>query len=154
MYLFSYGSNNPKQLEQRLERNLSGVWPAICFGREKAYRGWSNNWGGGVATLNKKKGQSAYGYVLEVSEVDLKKLDRFEGVRSGNYYRTTASITVYDDEFEDGEMVIECIFYKASSREFNSPSLDYLKANLKTLNSFWTNKGKKFTLKFLKDRIR
>jgi len=151
-YLFSYGSNNPDQLSGRLERDLE-IFPAIAYNYQKVYRGYSNNWKGGTASLNTKPGFNTFGYITEVNERDLKLIDRYEGVNIGKYSRKKIKVTIYDDDGKEHK--VDAIYYKNKSLEFNRPSEKYLKENLKTLNHFWTDKsGKKFNLKFLKDRIR
>jgi hypothetical protein len=57
MYLFSYGSNHPDQLADRLERVVRG-YGASLHGYRRVFRGHSQLWGGGVASLRKASGDA------------------------------------------------------------------------------------------------
>lgn len=132
-YLFCYGSNGPKQLEERL-----GYKPvlraAYAQGYRRYFRGWSTKWQGGVATLLKEKGQT-FGLVAEVDSEDLDRLDIFEGVRSGNYKRAKIDVMVADDNGNFKKK--KCVVYLSKSKEFNPPTKKYLQAVLKTISTFW-----------------
>lgn len=125
-YLFSYGSNHPGQLSERI-----GYMPpsraAYLSGFKRVFRGFSRNWGGGVASLEKRAGATVFGYVSQVTSDDLKTLDRYEGVASGNYKRTT--VTLHDGT--------RAVAYVSTSRTFAPPTEAYLKACAKTVGAFW-----------------
>lgn len=95
---------------------------------QRAFRGFSRKWNGGVATLIPKRGSRTYGYVTYVSESDLAILDRFEGVASGNYSRKKLVTN-------EGP----AIAYLSNSKDFNKPTSAYLKAVTLTVGSFWDN---------------
>jgi cation transport regulator ChaC len=128
--LFSYGSNSPRQLEARLGHPVVGQ-PAFIDGYGRAFRGYSQRWAGGVATLIPLAKTQTYGFVTEVSGSDLAVLDRYEGVASGNYAR--ASVTVMVNGKKRPALV-----YLATSREKNAPSPAYLDAIVETISSFWS----------------
>jgi len=127
-YLFSYGSNSPRQLAERLGHPVQGR-AAFVDGYLRAFRGWSQRWEGGVATLIPGRGKT-YGYVAEVTPADLAVLDRYEGVATGNYYRETMTVTT-----DDG--TVQAIAYLASSTEKNAPSRAYKRAVAETIGAFW-----------------
>jgi cation transport regulator ChaC len=128
-YLFSYGSNSPRQLAERLGHPVQGR-AAFVEGYLRAFRGWSQRWEGGVATLIPGRGKT-YGYIAEVAPADLAVLDRYEGVATGNYYRETMTVTT-----DDGDTV-QAIAYLASSTEKNAPSRAYKRAVAETIGAFW-----------------
>ena len=134
-FLFSYGSNNPKQLSERLEYSVRGAQGAYADGWQRVFRGYSRNWGGGVASLLRKSGSTTYGYVAPVTAEDLDILDRYEGVRSGNYKRQQITVTTADGE------EIRAVAYISRSREFNEPTKAYLRATAKTIGQFWSGSG-------------
>ena len=134
-YLFSYGSNNPEQLSERLEYSVRGAQGAYADGWQRVFRGYSRNWGGGVASLLRKSGSTTYGYVAPVTAEDLDILDRYEGVRSGNYKRQQITVTTADGE------EIRAVAYISRSREFNEPTKAYLRATAKTIGQFWSGSG-------------
>ena len=127
-YLFSYGSNSPRQLAERLGHPVQGR-AASVDGYLRAFRGWSQRWEGGVATLIPGRGKT-YGYIAEVTPADLAVLDRYEGVATGNYYRETMTVTT-----DDG--TVQAIAYLASSTEKNAPSRAYKRAVAETIGAFW-----------------
>jgi len=129
MYLFSYGSNSPRQLAERLGHPVKGR-AAFVSGHLRAFRGWSNRWEGGVATLIPGRGNT-YGYVAEVTPEDLAILDRYEGVATGNYRRATLTVTTSDGE------AVPAVVYLASSTEKNAPSRAYKRAVAETIGAFW-----------------
>lgn len=133
--LFSYGSNHPQQLADRLGKRVTGD-PAYAPEYERVFRGWSQNWGGGVASLRPKKDAVVYGYVSPVSEADLKLLDRYEGVATGNYRRMTLTVVVGEDPLRRGKKE-RAVAYVSRSDEFNEPTRAYLEAVAKTISSFW-----------------
>lgn len=133
-YLFSYGSNNPTQLRQRLGHSVRGE-AAYAPGWERVFRGWSNNWGGGVASLEKKREGITYGFIAKVSAADLRTLDRYEGVGSGNYRRHTIDVVTADGK------ELEAIAYLSTSCTYNPPTRAYLEAVVKTIGQFWAGDG-------------
>lgn len=128
-YLFSYGSNHPAQLAERLGHPVVTL-PAVLQGYERVFRGHSRFWNGaGVASVEKKRGGHVYGLVCIVTKDDIAKMDRFEGVPFA-YTRKKVTVTV------NGEKMPAHV-YVAKSREFNPPARDYLKAIARTINTHW-----------------
>lgn len=130
-WLFSYGSNHPDQLQERLGHRVSSMRAAYKPNYRRIFRGWSRNWGGGVASLERSPGSTVYGYIAKVSDDDLAVLDRFEGVRSGNYARKRMQVV-------DGNgKKVNAVVYLSTSREFNRPTRAYLEAVALTIGRFW-----------------
>lgn len=140
-YLFSYGSNSPRQLGERLDKSIRGQ-PAYVEGYLRAFRGWSRKWQGGVATLIKAKDPNGktYGYITKVTEADLDILDGYEGVPT-NYRRKTLTVTTNEGD------EVEAIAYIATSKDRNQPSNAYLDAVAETISSFWSEGGRTITRK-------
>lgn len=128
--LFSYGSNHPGQLAQRLGHDVEGRG-AYAPGWQRAFRGWSTKWEGGTATLVKKRGGVTYGYVTDLPARDFAVLDRFEGL-GVHYERALIDVFVGDDRRKS-----RAIAYLSLSKDFNPPSEAYLRAIVKTVSPFW-----------------
>lgn len=133
MYLFSYGSNHPTQLANRLGHKPAFMKGAVLDGYVRVFRGFSTTWQGGVASLEKKRGGQVFGYVSSVSQEDLKTLDRYEGVALGRYKRTNVTVTTVEEE------ELRAVAYVSLSEDFNQPSQSYLEAVAKTIAAFWKN---------------
>jgi gamma-glutamylcyclotransferase (GGCT)/AIG2-like uncharacterized protein YtfP len=132
IFLFSYGSNHPAQMAERLGRSVETMG-AFLPGYVRVFRGWSQRWEGGVASLKKEKGGVVFGLVVEVDWADLEKMDRFEGVASGNYKRQGVTVAL-----ATGERA-KAIAYVSTSTGFNAPSRGYLEAVAKTVGTHWRN---------------
>lgn len=138
--LFSYGSNHPAQLKQRLGRAVE-TQAAFAQDYQRVFRGYSNGWGGGVATIVPMSGSVTYGLVVEVTKADLALMDRFEGVASGNYKRVQITVSV-------AGRPKKVVAYVSMSHVFHKPTHDYLKAVAKTIGTHWRNAdGKSVTPK-------
>lgn len=127
-YLFCYGSNNPKQLAERLERSVT-TKRAVAPDYQRVYRGYSQKWQGGVASIQKKKGAMCFGLVVGFSKDDEKKMDYYEGYPYA-YKKKTIKVIVDDEE-------IDAIAYIAVSKEWHAPSKAYLQAIYKTVSAHW-----------------
>ena len=82
--------------------------------------GWSRQWRGGVASIKPFRGEIVLGAIYELSDRDLKRLDKYEGY-PGNYNRL--KVTVFD---EDGEPIEAMTYIKSGQSEETSPSMEYL----------------------------
>ena len=142
-YLFSYGSNSPRQLSERLGRPVAGE-RAYVTGYRRVFRGHSQRWGGGVASLERASQDRVYGYIEKVSEAELATLDRFEGVAgytTGRYKRLKV-IAQTDSQRRDA------VAYVSTSDTFTQPTRAYLEAVAETVGTFWTgSSGKKVSWK-------
>lgn len=133
VWLFSYGSNSPEQLAERLGHKVQSV-PARAFGRERTYVGHSARWKGATATLVPERGGSVDGGAVLVSEADLKALDGFEGVPK-KYQRQTVEIVL--QPFTKDARKVTAIAYLAApgNQKLGVPSRAYLEAVAKNLNA-------------------
>jgi gamma-glutamylcyclotransferase (GGCT)/AIG2-like uncharacterized protein YtfP len=141
--LFCYGSNNPEQLSQRLLRPVRGT-AAFAPGYGRVFRGYSQKWGGGVASIEVDPDRITYGYVEKVTEDDLQRLDEFEGVASGFYRREMINVQVRQP---DGSYKTKnAIAYINNKTNYKAPSAKYLRAITLTINSFWNQDGHEVTI--------
>ena len=120
MYFFAYGSNlNKKQMKERCpdSKPLSAV---TLHHYKLVFVGWSRQWRGGVTSIKPFRGEKVPGAVYELSERDLRRLDKYEGYPD-NYTRVNVTV---NNEFGDR---IECVTYvKAGQLEETPPSKEYL----------------------------
>ena len=65
---------------------------AVLPNYKLVFTGWSREWHGGKATIQPFKGAKVKGAVYEISEMDLKKLDRFEGYPGTYTHLLTSAI--------------------------------------------------------------
>lgn len=133
-WLFSYGSNHPAQLAERLDHRVA-TQGAVLADHVRVFRGWSQRWGGGVASLQAKKGGEVYGLVAKVTDDDLAQMDRFEGLASGNYKRKNIEVTLADGES------VNAVAYVSTSTKKNAPTREYLEAVAKTIGAHWQGDG-------------
>lgn len=139
-WLFSYGSNSPAQLAERLGHGVTayGAW---ATGWQRVYRRWSERWAGGTASLVRSKGHNTYGNACLLSDDDLIVLDQYEGVAGGAYHRTQLGVVV---RLADGDLRTPAVAYVTASRERNRPSQAYLRAVANNVGAFWSSSaGKK-----------
>lgn len=148
-YLFSYGSNNPKQLEERLNKKITTIIPAYYPNHILAFGSISINWLGGVATMipsrnNNNRNNSSnstnltikdnvFGYLTLLSKGDLVKLDVFEGVKIGKYIRKEIKVKKIDNS------TVLAYAYFLTPRVIKwkrPPSQAYLEAIYKTQSIF------------------
>jgi len=129
--LFSYGSNHPGQLAERLGHTVQ-TQAAYLPDYVRVFRGWSQRWGGGVASIKSEPGGVVYGSAATVSAADLARLDVYEGIATGNYKRKTIAVVI-----GDGRRA-KAIAYVATSTEKNPPSREYLKAVAKNITTHWS----------------
>ena len=84
------------------------------------FAGWSRQWRGGYATIKLFRGEKIFGAIYEVSERDLRRLDKYEGC-PGNYNRL--NVTVFG---EDGKPIEAITYIKSGRLEETQPSKEYL----------------------------
>jgi gamma-glutamylcyclotransferase len=121
MYYFAYGSNlNRKQMAERCPGNKP-LFPATLPNYKLIFTDWSRLWKGGVASIRPVKGEKVMGAVYEITEIDLKKLDRYEGYPA-SYNRF--KVTVWTD---DGDPVEAITYIRTEQSQETKPSPEYLK---------------------------
>ena len=120
MYYFAYASNlNQKRMLERAP-DSKAMFLATLPNFKLVFSGWSRQWRGGQATIIRSRGDKVVGAIYEVSEKDLRRLDKYEG-SPGNYNRI--NITVFD---EDNEAVEAVTYIKSGRVEETRPSAEYL----------------------------
>ncbi len=120
MYYFASASNlNKKQMLERCP-DSKPMFVATLPNYTLVFVGWSRQWRGGTATIKPFKGERVRGAIYEISERDLRKLDRFEGYPD-SYNRII--VRVFD---EDANPVETVTYIKAGQLEETRPSKEYL----------------------------
>ncbi len=120
MYYFAYGSNlNHKQMQERCPESRA-ISTATLPNYKLVFIGWSRQWRGGIASIKSARGQKVLGAIYEISERDLRRLDKYEGYPD-TYQRI--KVTVFDDDNQPVEAVT---YIKSGQIEETAPSKDYL----------------------------
>ena len=124
-YVFSYGSNNKAQLEERLNTKIKKLIPAYIENYTRIFCFYSSKWKGSVASLHYKKNAITFGSVVNLTERELKILDTYEN----NYKRKI--VKVYDNNFNELKAFVyicnDTTFVKYPSKEY----LDLIHENIK-----------------------
>ncbi len=120
MYYFAYGTNlNKKQMQERCP-DSKPMFIATLHNYKLVFVGWSRQWRGGVASIKPFRGERVPGAVYELSDQDLRRLDKHEGY-PGAYDRLNVRLS---DEY--GELVEAITYIKAGQAEETRPSPEYL----------------------------
>ena len=120
MYYFAYASNmNKKQMRECCPDSVP-VFPATLPNYKLIFAGWSRQRQGGAATIKLSRGDKILGALYEVSERDLRRLDKYEGYPV-SYNRI--KVTVFD---EDSNPIEAVTYIKVGQLEETLPSKEYL----------------------------
>ena len=120
MYYFAYASNlNKKQMLERCP-DSKPRFMATLPNYKLIFVGWSRQWRGGVASIKPFRGERILGGVYEISDRDLRRLDKYEGYPR-DYSRF--DITVFD---EVGQPTQAITYIKSGQLEETPPSKEYL----------------------------
>jgi len=120
VYYFAYGSNlNRKQMRERCP-DSKPMFVATLHNYKLVFVGWSRQWRGGVASIKPLRGETVLGAIYEISERDLRRLDKYEGYPD-TYSRLKITVTN-----EDGDPVEAVTYIKAGRLEETQPSQEYL----------------------------
>jgi gamma-glutamylcyclotransferase (GGCT)/AIG2-like uncharacterized protein YtfP len=95
-------------------------YQAILPNYRLIFTGWSREWKGGTASIKPVRGEKVIGGVYEISESDLRHLDRFED------YPTTydrINVLVLKD---DGSAAKAITYIKRRQSDETKPSAEYL----------------------------
>ncbi len=120
MYYFAYASNlSKKQMKERCPDSKPKLVVTL-HNYKLAFIGWSRQWRGGVASIKPFSGERVLGAIYELSERDLRRLDKCEGYPDV-YTRINVNVT---NDFGDR---IEAVTYvKVGQLEETPPSREYL----------------------------
>jgi len=115
MYYFAYGSDlNRKEMAQRCQ-NCKPRSVARLHHYKLIFAGWSRKWKGPVASIKPVRDERVIGAVYEISEKDLKLLDRHEGYPT-ICDRINVMVNTNDDE------ALEAITYVLKDKQEAKPS--------------------------------
>jgi gamma-glutamylcyclotransferase len=120
VYYFAYASNlNKKQMTEHCPaaRPVSIV---ILHHYKLAFSGWSRKWRGGVATIQPFRGERVLGAIYEITEEDLKRLDKYEDCPA-SYSRINIGV---NDDF--GRLIEAVTYIRAKRADEAAPSKEYL----------------------------
>lgn len=120
MYYFAYGSNlNRNQMKER----CPGAKPfskATLPNYKLIFTGWTRNWRGGTASIKPFRDEKVIGGIYEISENDLKSLDKYEGYPA-IYNHINVIVFTPDDE-----PVKAVTYIKVEQSDETKPSAEYL----------------------------
>ena len=116
MYYFAYASNLNKKFMQERCPDSTPKFVATLPNYKLVFSGWSREWRGGKATVIASRGDKVRGAIYEVTEVCLKKLDKFE------IGYTRMNVTVFD---EDNEAIQAVTYIKSGRLDSSLPSKEY-----------------------------
>ena len=116
MYYFAYASNLSKKHMQARCPDSQPKFTATLPNFKLVFTGWSREWRGGKASIKSFRGEKVRGAIYEVSEVCLRKLDRYEP----GY--TRLNITVFDEDNEPHQAIT---YIKSGQLEESLPSQEY-----------------------------
>ena len=144
--LFCYGSNNTEQVRQRVNNNKIISRPCTLPFYRRIFAGNVGGWKGGVASIvyiNNEKIACRGTYVL-LTEEELKKMDKFEGITSNNPFDSNPYKNVYRRQnvkiqIVNGKMLDAIAYVKNDQKWIAYPSEPYLNACYKNIKPFWSN---------------
>lgn len=148
--IFSYGSNNPDQLFNRLDHKIENTYKAKILNTARVFTNSKNSASkGGVATLIQCPGEDVLGFVFSASFEDIEKLNKFEGVPN-KYILVKVPVLVHTDtstlQINVYAYVMSKDFLKTKAIGYVKPSNEYLEKITKTINVHWRrNNGTEFT---------
>ena len=120
MYYFAYGSNlSHKQMLERCP-DSKPRFRASLPNYKLIFAGWLRKWHGGVASIKPVRGEKVIGGVYEISEKDLRLLDKHAGYPTVYDRLNVAAMT------QDGEWVEAVTYIKREQSEETQPSQEYL----------------------------
>ncbi|MBI2831618.1 MAG: gamma-glutamylcyclotransferase [Chloroflexi bacterium] len=119
MHYFAYGSNlNKRQMQERCP-NCKPMFLATLHHYKLIFTGWSRQWRGGIASIKSFRGGKVPGAIYELSEAELKRLDKYEGYPD---VYTRMKVIVNN---EDGEPVEAVTYIRQGQIEETQPSKEY-----------------------------
>jgi len=120
MYYFAYATNlSRKQMRERCPESQPG-FRATLPNYRLIFAGWSRQWRGGTASIKPFQGDRVPGAVYELSERDLRRLDRHEGYPTLHNRINVLVIT------EEGEGIRAQTYIRREQSDETPPSREYL----------------------------
>lgn len=137
-WIFNYAELGPQEVEALLKKAPFCALPASAENFQVVFKGKSRKWGGGIATLEKKKSGVVYGSALLVSADEVKLFDKYFSSH------TRTPITISLDATKDKIKAFTYVIEKDATT--TAPSTEYSKAVVKHLKFFWGGQAKNPTL--------
>jgi gamma-glutamylcyclotransferase (GGCT)/AIG2-like uncharacterized protein YtfP len=119
LYYFAYSLNIPKKAMKERCPDSKPISSATLPNYKLIFVGWSRMWKGGVASIRRVQGSKVRGAVYEISDIDLNRLDKYEGFPN-DYNRI--NVIIFD---EDGTAMEAVTYTKTGRIEENQPSKEY-----------------------------
>lgn len=127
-FYFSYGSNNLQQLAERVGRTDGFQHePGVMKNHVRIFAGYSTRWDGAIASFYPCKGQTLHGVVVQLTNKELTKLDKFEG----GYIRIKKRVYVSS---RPDSYIMAHVYLKTNQVFSQMPSTAYLTAIHKNIN--------------------
>ena len=120
MYYFTYGITLSRKFMTGVCPNARAAFTATLPNHKLIFTGWSRQWHGGTASVKPFQGEKVIGGVYEISETDLRALDKFEG-HPANCNRLNKMVIT-----EDGDRIEAQVYIKLLQSEEAPPSREYL----------------------------
>jgi hypothetical protein len=121
MYYFAYATDlNRRQLAKTCP-NAKPLFKAVLPNFKLIFTGWSRKTRGGTASVKPYQGEKVPGAVYELSELDLRRLDK-EMNSPAERLRITALVIG-----DDGDSAKATFYVNKQQSEETEPSRDYLK---------------------------
>jgi gamma-glutamylcyclotransferase len=119
---FAYASNlSRKQMNERCP-GTRPKFSVVLPNYKLIFAGWSRQWKGGTASIKPFRGEKVKGAIYEISDNDLKKLDKYEDYPSTYDHLNVIVWT------EDGDQVEAVTYIKKLQTPETKPSPEYLSA--------------------------
>jgi len=120
MKYFAYASNLSKKQMQSRCPDSRPLFTAVLPNYKLVFVGWSRQWRGGTASIKAVRGERVRGAIYEISDLCLRRLDKFEGCPQEN---NRIQVTVFG---EDDEPIEAVTYVKTGRQEDSAPSKEYL----------------------------
>jgi gamma-glutamylcyclotransferase len=119
MFYFAYAVNMSKKRMAQIAPESKPKFSVVLPNYRIIFTGYNREWKGGTATIQPFKGQRVHGAVYDITEADLKKLDRQEDYPM-TYNRFKVTVWTENDE------AVEAIAYiKKEQSSESKPSPEY-----------------------------
>ena len=120
MYYFAYATNLSRKTMAQVCPKAKPKSIAVLPNHKLIFTGWSRQWRGGLASIRPLQGEKVNGALYEITEDDLRLLDRHEG-HPGIYDRVKKMVFT-----EDGERLEAVTYVRAVQSEETPPSREYV----------------------------
>ena len=121
---FAYGSNLDLPQMKRRCPSSKLISKGSLPGYRLTFNKFSSGWGGGVADVIQDQGSKVWGLVFELSDTDLKRLDRYEGYHKDwtNLYERWKAVI----DTPNGQICDVWVYTVVEKQKFVKPTPEYL----------------------------